>query len=272
MHRRSFLTSSAKAAAFAAALKDLPSMAALASPPPVGETFRELYQLRRYQLQMGPQTAQAEAYLTHALMPAFSRLGFGPIGAFKLDYGPETPAYVLLIPAHSADALATIDLRLTDDLEFQKQGAAFWSAPASSPAFLRIETSLLLAFSGWPRLVPPPGAATHAKRIFQLRTYESPSHAAHVRKVEMFNNGEFEIFQRTGLHPVFFAETLIGPRMPSLTYMLTFSGLAELEANWTTFAADPAWKKLSTDPRYSYESIVSSITNLVLSPLACSQI
>jgi len=29
---------------------------------------------------------------------------------------------------------------------------------------------------------------------------------------------------------------------------------------------------LKSDPRYSYEEIVSNITNLVLSPLACSQI
>ena len=131
---------------------------------------------------------------------------------------------------------------------------------------------MLLAFDGWPKLVTPASSATNAKRIFQLRTYESPSHAAHVRKVEMFNNGEFAIFQRTGLHPVFFGETLIGPRMPSLTYMLTFRDTAELETNWAAFSADPAWKKLSASPRYAYESIVSNITNLILSPLAASQI
>ncbi len=60
--------------------------------------------------------------------------------------------------------------------------------------------------------------------------------------------------------------------MPSLTYMLTFSGMAELESNWAAFSADPAWKKLSTSPRYAYESIVSNISNLILSPLSGSQI
>ncbi len=88
----------------------------------------------------------------------------------------------------------------------------------------------------------------------------------------MFHRGEFAIFERTGLHPVFFGETLLGPRLPSLTYMLTFADMSELQANWAAFAADPAWKKLSTNPRYAYEAIVSNITNLILSPLSCSQI
>jgi hypothetical protein len=38
------------------------------------------------------------------------------------------------------------------------------------------------------------------------------------------------------------------------------------------FRNDPAWKKLSGNPRYSFDNIVDNITNLVLSPLACSQI
>ncbi len=236
------------------------------------KTPREFYHLRRYAMQMGPETALAESYFNDALLPALKRLGLGPVGLFKLDIGPETPAYYLLIPAASAEAGALLDVRLAADEEFVDAAQSFWAAPATSPPFARLESSLLLAFEGWPRLAVPAAAATRSKRIFQLRTYESPSHAAHVRKVEMFNNGEFEIFQRNGLHPVFFGETLVGPRMPSLTYMLTFSGMPELEANWAAFSADPAWKKLSTSPRYAYESIVSNISNLMLSPLPASQI
>ena len=233
---------------------------------------REFYHLRRYDLQMGPQTALAEHYFSEALVPALTRLGVGPVGAFKLDIGPQTPSYYLLVPGSSVGTLAAMDTQLAQDETFLQAAEAFWAAPATSPAFHRVESSLLLAFEGWPKLVAPASSATKAKRIFQLRTYENPSHAAHVRKVEMFNHGEFEIFQRTGLHPVFFGETLIGSRMPSLTYMLTFADTHELETNWATFSADPAWKKLSTSSRYAYESIVSNISNLILSPLSASQI
>ena len=68
--------------------------------------------------------------------------------------------------------------------------------------------------------------------MFQLRTYESPSNGEHVRKVEMFHSGEFEIFLNAGFHPVFFGDTLVGSRLPSLTYMLSFADTAELEAKW----------------------------------------
>jgi len=90
--------------------------------------------------------------------------------------------------------------------------------------------------------------------------------------VEMFHSGEFEIFLKDGLRPVFFGDTLAGSRMPNLTYMLSFSGMAELEAKWDVFRTDPAWKKLSSSPRYAFDSIVSNISNLILSPLSCSQI
>ena len=43
----------------------------------------------------------------------------------------------------------------------------------------------------------------------------------------MFNEAEIGIFTRTGLAPVFFGDTLIGHRMPSLTYMLTFEDVAD---------------------------------------------
>ena len=153
-----------------------------------------------------------------------------------------------------------------------KAAEPFWSAPATAPAFQRVEVSLLAAFEGWPKITPPASSAIKAKRIFQLRTYESPSDRDHVRKVEMFNSGEFEIFKNAGCNPVFFGDTLLGPRMPNLTYMLSFADLTALDAGWEVFRNDPAWKKLSSDPHYSFEQIVSNISNLILSPLAASQI
>jgi hypothetical protein len=229
---------------------------------------REFYQLRKYALQTGPQLALVQNYFEHALIPALNRMAMAHVGAFKLDIGPETPAYYLLVPTSSLEALATLDLRLTEDAEFMKASAPFWGAPASAPAFGRVESSLLSAFAGWPKLVAPKSD----KRIFQLRTYESASYAGHVRKVQMFNEAEIAIFTRTGLTPVFFGDTLIGPRMPSLTYMLTFADVVDLNAKWNVFVNDPAWKELSHRPQYADAEIVSNISNLYLSPLGCSQI
>ena len=258
MERRQFVTS-AMAMAGAALSGEGRAQAASA---------RECYQLRKYTLRTGPQLALTQNYFEHALIPALNRMSISPVGAFKLDVGPETPTYYLLMPATSVETLTMVNVRLADDAEFIKTSAAFWSAPAAAPPFDRVESSLLAAFTGWPKLTAPkPG-----KRIFQLRTYESASEDAHVRKVQIFNEGEIAIFTRTGLTPVFFAETLIGSRMPSLTYMLTFADVVELNAHWSVFGSDPAWKEISQKPQNADAEVVSNISNLYLSPLSCSQI
>ena len=100
MKRRTFLTASLATAALAAAREGV-------AQPPAASSAREYYQIRRYQLQAGPQTKIAESYFGDALIPALTRMGMGPIGAFKLDYGPETPAFYVLIPGRSVEALAT---------------------------------------------------------------------------------------------------------------------------------------------------------------------
>ena len=264
MNRRKFVAASLAACATPL----VPGAGAQANSSTNPGRLREFYQLRRYFLQTGPQVATAERYISEALIPALARRGSSPVGAFRLDIGPETPTFYVLIPLEGTETVGTLELELSRDENYVKAAEPFWSAPASSAAFQRIDASLLAAFEGWPRITAP----AKGKRIFQLRTYESPSYRDHIVKVKMFHSGEFEIFKNAGFQPVFFGDTLIGPRMPSLTYMVSFADSAELDAKWNVFRNDPAWKKLSADPRFAFEAIVSNITNLVLSPLAASQI
>ena len=264
MERRHFL-----AASLATSAAALAGNAAAQAPAPGA---REFYQLRRYNLKSGPQLKLTESYFGDALIPALARMGMGPVGAFRLEYGQETPTFYMISPGASAGVLAEVDLHLGKDEDFLKIAAPFWNANSATPAFQRVEVSLLAAFEGWPKLTPPPSSATKGKRIFQLRTYESPSNGEHVRKVEMFHAGEFDIFVKSGCRPVFFGDALFGSRLPSLTYMLSFENTAELEARWDVFRNDPDWKKLSANPRYAFDPIVSNISNLTMSPLNCSQI
>ena len=199
-------------------------------------------------------------------------MGLGPVGAFQLDIGEDTPAYYVLIPAPSVETLAELDLQLAKDKTSSTSPTPSGTQPPPPQHFQRVEIALLAAFEGWPRVTPPPAAAAKGKRIFQLRTYESPSNGEHVRKVEMFHSGEFEIFVKAGFHPVFFGDALTGERLPKLTYMLSLESVAELDEKWNLFRNDPDWKKLSSDPRYAYDQIVTNISNLLLSPLDCSQI
>ena len=264
MERRRFLTSSLAASTIAFAGKSMAQES--------NGKQREYYELRKYFMQSGPQTKLTESYVSDALIPALNRMGISPVGAFNLTIGPETPTLYVLIPSTSLETLVTADLHLAQDKQFMQAAEPFWNAPAKVPPYVRIESSLMIAFEGWPKLTPPSAAAQHAKRVFQLRTYESPTNQDHVRKVEMFNNGEFAIFQKAGFGQVFYGDSLIGPRLPNLTYMLTFGDISEMNEKWAAFSGDPDWKKLSTSPRYAFEQIVSNITNLILTPIAASQI
>ena len=267
MQRRDFLTSTI--AASTAALSAVEISAAQSSS---GLSGREYYELRCYKLQSGDQPKLANKYVAEALIPALNRLGMKNIGAFDLYLGPETPCLYVLIPSASLETLVTTRLQLPNDEEYMKAGESFIGAPAKQPGFLRVESSLMIAFEGYPKLTPTPVSAQHGSRVFQLRTYESPSSAAHRRKVEMFNSGEFAIFEKAGFWNIFFGDTLIGPRQPQLTYMLSFPDLTELDAKWKAFTDYPDWKKLSNSPRFNYEAIVSNITNLILHPTSYSQI
>jgi hypothetical protein len=195
-----------------------------------------------------------------------------PVGAFNLDLGPETPTLYLLIPSTSADALVSMESRLDKDEEYLRAGEAFLSAPAVQPPFEELESSLLIAFEGWPKVTVPPVTGAQGKRAFQLRKYMSPCMRDHVRKVEMFHSGEFEIFRRAGFWQVFYGDTVIGEHLPSLTYMLSFPDVSEMNAKWNAFRADPEWKKLTASPRFSFESIVTNVDSLILNPASYSQI
>jgi hypothetical protein len=263
MQRRRFLTSSLAASAAAA----FPSRLRSAETP-----GRQYYELRRYHLFSGPQQKLTSSFLAEALIPALNKLDMKPIGVFDLYLGPETPAVYVLIPSDSLETLASAEFRLAQDEEYQRAGEAFLKAPAKEPPFERMESSLMAAFEGYPRLTVPPVTAQHGSRVFQLRTYESPTNHDHRVKVEMFNSGEYDAFKRAGFWSVFYGDTLVGPRLPNLTYMVSFPDLDELNAKWKAFGADPGWKKLSGSSKFNYEPIVSNVSNLVLNPTSFSQI
>lgn len=127
------------------------------------------------------------------------------------------------------------------------------------------------AFTGMPEVEIPSEVKGEKGRIFELRRYENHSRMKNVLKVEMFNDGgEIKIFRDVGLHPVFFGQTVAGPLMPNVLYMLAFKDMAERDTNWSNFGSNPDWDKLKVNPRY--KDTVSAITDVILSPAPCSQI
>jgi len=269
MERRKFLSSSLAAAALAYTASGKAVEAAQGMTSSKG---REFYQLRRYHINSGPQRKLCDDFFRDALIPALGRLGIGPVGVFDLTIGPDTPSIYVLMPGPSAEKLATVENLLAKDDEYSKAGAPFLTAPAKEPAFDRMDSTFLQAFEKWPNLILPKATASKGPRVFELRIYEGATDLDHRRKVEMMQSGESEIFNKAGVEQIFYSETLIGPRLPNLTYMLCFDSLATRDKQWAAFRASDEWKSYSTQPRYGFEPIVSNITNLILTPTAYSQI
>jgi len=260
VERREFLAATA-----VAAVSPLPKLDTLAQ-----SATRQYIELRRYHLLPGTKQRAFSAFMGDVAIPAMNRAGVARVGAFTVVYGENEPSLLLVLAHPTLDTVVSLRERLAGDEAYARAGAAILDAPLSDPAFVRLESTLLRAFDAMPTLEPSAAAAAARARIYELRTYESHSDRAALNKLKMFNAGEVPIFRRSGLTPVFFGETLVGARMPSLTYMLTFSDMSERDRAWTSFGKDSEWKTLSADPQY--RDNVSAISDIILQPTAYSQI
>ncbi|MCF7788000.1 MAG: NIPSNAP family protein [Prosthecobacter sp.] len=261
MTRSTFLKSTVAASGLVGVIQNLH-----AADAPSGAA-REYFEIRKYTLKSPEKQGLLDAYLKDAAIPALNRLGVSNVGVFVPEK-PETKAVVYVVLRYSSLDQFAKSTELLSDTALQQQGAAYLDAPAADAVYERVESWLTKGIAGMPAMAVP----AKGSQVYQLRIYESPSEKTGKKKIEMFNIGELEIFQRSGLNAVFFGETIVGPLMPNLTYMLSFSDAAAKDQAWNTFRVDPEWTKLKTTPGFTDKEIVSRITNIVLVPTPYSQI
>jgi hypothetical protein len=257
MERREFIQKSvlATSAITAAAISPLQAQQ---------QQGKEIYEWRVYTMRWG--TGALDNYLSKALIPALNRQGIKNVGAFS-EIGKSEPAKLyLLIPYTSLENYTKVNAELKKDQTYLDAAAEYNKIPVEQAAYSRFDSSLMIAFDGLPKMIIP----KNEKRIFEVRTYEGYSEDAVARKIKMFNDEEFTIFNRVKLNPVFFGEVISGPNLPCLTYMITFKNMEERDQNWKGFGADPDWQRVSKDPQYA--NTVSRIYKTFLEPLPYSQI
>jgi hypothetical protein len=233
---------------------------------------RAIFELRYFQLRNNPDnmSQRISDILKDSYLPAAKRAGAGAMGFFGNLISPNGPFLLALTSYPSLAAYEAALETLAADESFAKAVSASNSLPGLG--YVRMEVSLLRAFSGMPDIAVPPTTEKRPARVFELRVYESNNLTTLRRKIQMFNDGEIAIFRKTGLLPVFFGETIVGRNMPNLTYLLAFDDLAAREKNWRTFVSDPDWVKLRATPGWSDPEIVSNISNMMLRPLPFSPI
>jgi hypothetical protein len=240
--------------------------------PAEGAASKNAYfELRYFRMRNSPaeQVRRTSDFLSKGYVPAARRAGIGPLGFFSGLYAQGTPFTLVLSSYPSLAAMEASREKLAEDSEFQKALAGY---DAGELPYSRMESSLLRTFDSMPAVEVPPALSSRAARIFEMRTYESNSETTLRRKIKMFNDSEIAVFRRSGMQPVFFGETIVGPNMPNLTYMLAFENMAARDKAWQAFGADPEWQKIRVQPELSDALIVSNISDSILRPLAFSDI
>lgn len=232
----------------------------------------EMYEIRIYHFKSNAQLQRVDDYLRTAHLPALHRHGIASVGVF-LPIKQDTADLRLYVftPYKSFAHYEQLQSRLERDPQLLSAGKDYIDAPHDQAPYARLETILLKAFSGMPAMQVPAITGPKRDRVYELRSYESPTEKYYRNKVKMFNAGdEIGIFRKLNFNAVFYGEVLAGAHMPNLMYLTTFQNQEDRDAHWKAFSADPDWKKLSAEEEY--KNNVSKNEKFFLRPAEYSDI
>lgn len=217
------------------------------------EGQRIFYQLSLYHFSGSSQEATLDHYLATAYLPALHRAGIRHVGVFKPldnDTAADKRIYVLL-PLETMEQLLTLPRLLRRDAAYLQSAKPYLDATHDHPPYTRMETMVLQAFRLAPGLTLPDLKTEKKERVYELRSYESPTEKLNINKVHMFNEGgEIAIFNRLHFNGIFYGEVIAGSHMPNLMYMTSFNNLDDRNAHWKAFTNDAEWKTLSAREEY----------------------
>jgi len=231
---------------------------------------RYYYEIKLYHFKTQQQEDRVDNYLKNAYLPALHRLGIKNVGVFKPVAGDTLGKRLyVFVPFKTMKQMEGLDEQLMSDHQYLTDGEDYINAVYNDMPYTRIETTILRAFPKMIAPAVPELTANKADRIYELRSYESPTEKYNLNKVSMFNDGdEVALFKRLGFNAVFYSEVLVGSHMPNLVYMVTFNSMADHDRLWKAFGNDPYWKMLSAKPEY--QNNVNHIDAIFLHPAAYS--
>lgn len=231
---------------------------------------QEFYELRYYHIDSAANQEVVGRYLEKALLPALGRMEIDRVGVFRKMDQPDDHALIVLIPFPNTETFAALNDRLDADNEYQTASAELMQLPKNKPAYQRIESRFMKAFKGMPVMELPEQTKNRSERMFEIRIYEAHNELKGRAKVAMFNDGEIDIMRDVHMAPVFYGETLIGPDVPNLIYMLSAANRAAHDEHWKAFGGHPEWNRMKSMEKY--KDTVSKITNWYVVPEAYSQL
>ena len=212
------------------------------------------YEIKIFNIPQPGQAERVDKYLKEAFIPAMHRAGITKVGVFKpieADTALFGKMVFVFIPYQTSDHYISVPGVLEQDPDYQQAGKDFIDAPYDNPPFARYESIFLKAFKNMPHFRPPSYTTPPEERIYELRSYESPTLAKAAKKIEMFNEGgEIAIFEKLGFNAAFYGQVIAGSHMPNLMYMTTFADMKSHDEHWEAFRNSPDWKALSAKEEY----------------------
>jgi hypothetical protein len=198
------------------------------------------YVLEQFQLEQGPQTSRIHDFFAKGLLPALDRVHPGAKIFLEAVAAPHLPTVTSIIGVESVSQIWEISRQLFADKEFSH---AFDEWESGAEPYATSSATLLEATAYSPEIVPPE-KPPETPRIFELRTYHSPTVRQHKALDARFSDAEIKIFHRSGVHPAFYTSTVFGANRPNLTYLIPFDNLAAREKAWSAFGADEEWVRV----------------------------
>ena len=227
------------------------------------------YELKIYHFKTDLQEKSLDKFLEQAYLPALHKAGIKIAGVFKSKVIDTADKLIyVLIPLQKIDQFFSLDRILEKDIIYQSNGKDYLQAAYNSSFYNRIEIILLNAFDGMPEPMVPKLMGRKADRIYELRSYESPTENLGVNKIGMFNSAEISMFEKLDFNAVFYGKVIIGSHMPNLMYLTTFNNKEDRDKHWEAFGTE--YKKISGLPQY--QNNVNKYIIAFLYPTAYSDI
>jgi hypothetical protein len=229
LKRRSFFQSVAGAAL-------LPQAAAQPAAPQ-GANRTRFYVFDYYYYRQGDQGTRLHRFLSSQL-PLFTK-HMRACGVFTGVMTPHTQTTLLISGFSTLDDMEKAAGAFAADANYRK---AHEEMESPGQAFDSLDRILLAATDFSPEIAPP-AEKPKSPRYFELRIYHSPTERQQRILHERFAGPEIQVFHKSGIHPILYANTVFGSDLRNLAYFMPFATLADREKAWSAFSADPDWVK-----------------------------
>lgn len=185
-----------------------------------GLSAQEIYEMRMYH---NADMLSLDNQMQEVVIPAYNRHGVH-VGAYT-DYGEVSPSgryYLFVYPDAETYHRTKREIRREEKMR----------TTAENPEYLRYDTWVAEGVDG--RRVKKTDM-----KLLEWQFAESPNEQEMQQHRMMLDNGEVQMMEESGVHPILIGEILAGPDMPGIMYLSGYNDMNERNAAWDRVSKHP---------------------------------